>query len=105
MIRQIAEKSRFRRLFVKRHGKRSETLLKSVRENIYHIFSSLLRELSRKKSVLVICKILGLFVDILTADDKYSPLNRDNLMQPIQMQLSKISKPFLTLLLHFRSLD
>ena len=37
----------------------------------------------------MICKILGLFVNTLTADDKYSVLNRDNLMQPIQRKLFK----------------
>ena len=39
-------------------------------------------------SLSVICQILGLFVDSLTSDDKYSLLNRDNWTQPIQMQLS-----------------
>ena len=32
---------------------------------------------------------MGLFVNKLTADDKYSLRNSDNLWQPIQMQLSK----------------
>ena len=32
-------------------------------------------------------KILRLFVHTFTADDKYSLLNRDNLIKPIQMQL------------------
>ena len=36
-----------------------------------------------EKSLLVISKILGLFVNTLTADDKYSLTKRDNLMQPI----------------------
>ena len=35
-----------------------------------------------------------MFVKILTADDKYSVLNRDNLRQPIQMQLSQKEKTF-----------
>ena len=35
-----------------------------------------------------------MFVNILTADDKYSLLNRDNLRQPIQMQLSQKHKTF-----------
>ena len=35
-----------------------------------------------------------MFDNILTADDKYSPLNRDNLRQPIQMQLSQKHKTF-----------
>ena len=34
-------------------------------------------------------KILRLFVNTLTADDKYSLVNRDNLTQPIQILLSQ----------------
>ena len=40
------------------------------------------------------CKILGLFVITLTADDKYSLLNRDNLRQPIEMHSSKTQRTF-----------
>ena len=40
-------------------------------------------------SLLVIYKILGVFVNTLTLDDKYSLLNSENLRQTIQMQLSK----------------
>ena len=39
-------------------------------------------------------KILRLFVNTLTADDKHYLLNRDNLTQPIQMQLSQKQKTF-----------
>ena len=49
-------------------------------------------QLSWIKSVLVICKILGLFVNTLTGDDKYSLLTMDNLTQQIEMQLSKKQK-------------
>ena len=45
-------------------------------------------------SLLVICEILGLFVNILTADDKCSLDYRDNLRQTIQMQLRKKRKIF-----------
>ena len=44
--------------------------------------------------MLVLCKILSLFVNTLTADDKYSLLNTDNLMQPIQILLSQKQKTF-----------
>ena len=44
--------------------------------------------------MLVLCKILRLFVNTLTADDKYSLLNRDNLTQPIQILLSQKQKTF-----------
>ena len=50
---------------------------------------SVWREFSSKTSLLVICKILGLFVNTLTARHKFSLLNRNKSTQPIQMQLSK----------------
>ena len=40
------------------------------------------------------CQILGLFVNILIADEKYNVLTRDNLTIPIQMQLSPKQKTF-----------
>ena len=57
--------------------------------------------MSRKKSVLVRRKALELFVNTLSADDKYSLLKRDNLAQPIRTQLSQKQKPFYQLLLAF----
>ena len=44
--------------------------------------------------MLVLCKILRLFVNTLTDDDKYSLLYRDNSMQPIQIRLSQKQKTF-----------
>ena len=38
--------------------------------------------------------MLRLFVHTFTAYDKYSLLNRDNLKQPIQMELSQKEKNF-----------
>ena len=35
-----------------------------------------------------------MFVNTLTADDKYSPLNRDNLTQPIRTKLSQKQQAF-----------
>ena len=46
-------------------------------------------------------KILRLFVNTLTADDKYSVLGRDNLMEPIQKQLPQKQKPFCQFLCAF----
>ena len=48
----------------------------------------------KKKALLVIHKILRLFVNTLTVDDKHYLLNRDNLAQPIQMQLTQKGKTF-----------
>ena len=44
--------------------------------------------------MLVLCTILKLFVNTLTADDKYSLLNTDNLTQSIQTLLSQKQKTF-----------
>ena len=44
--------------------------------------------------MLVLCKILGLFVNTLSDDDKYCLLYRDNLTQPIQILLSEKQKTF-----------
>ena len=47
-----------------------------------------------KKSLLVIHKILRLFVNTLAVNDKHYLLKRDNLPQPIQMQLWQKQKKF-----------
>ena len=46
------------------------------------------------KSLLVIWKILRLFVNTFTADEKYFLLNRDNLTELIQMRLSPKQKTY-----------
>ena len=65
-----------------------------------------------KKSLLVIDKILRLFGNTLTVDEKHYLLSRDNLTERIQMQLSKkqktfseISLPFLNSLSNFKHLS
>ena len=47
-----------------------------------------------KKSLLVIHKILRQFVNTLTVDEKHYLLKRDDLTQPIQIQLSQKEKSF-----------
>ena len=44
--------------------------------------------------MLVLCKILRLFLSILTDDDKYCLLYRENLTQAIQILLSQKQKTF-----------
>ena len=53
------------------------------------------------KSFLVINKFLTLLAKTLTVDEKHYLLNRDNLTQPIQMQLYQEQKFFLNFLLPF----
>ena len=45
-------------------------------------------------SLLVIHKMLRLFVNTFTVNDRHYLLNRGNLTQPIQMQLSEKQKTF-----------
>ena len=94
MVTSMSKKSSYKGSFAKEHGKRTQALLKFAWQNLYHIYLSLRRQLTCKKSLLVICKISKLFPKTLSADGKYSLLNRDNLTQPIQMQLSRKQKTF-----------
>ena len=94
LVRSMPKKSRFKGSFRKQHGKRVQTLLKCQWELLYHIYWTLLRKLSDKKSLLVTWKFSRLFPKRLSADGKYCLLNRDNLTHPIQMQLSRKRKSF-----------
>ena len=94
LVRSMPKKSSFKRSFEKQHGKCAQTLLKCQGHHLYHIYWSLWTQLTCKKSVLVTCKISTLFCNRLSADGKYSLLNRHNLTQPIQMQLSRKQKTF-----------
>ena len=49
----------------------------------------------------MIHKILRLFVNTLTVDDKHYLLKRDNLMQPIQIKLSRKENTFSELFFAF----
>ena len=94
MVTSMSKNSRFKRSFGKQHGKCAQILLKFAWKHLYHIYWSVWRQLTDKKSLLVICKISKLFPKTLSADGKYSLLNRGNLTQPIQMQLSQKQKTF-----------
>ena len=57
--------------------------------------------MSCKKSSLVWCEILRLFVNALTADDKYSGSNMQNLPQQFQTFLSQRKKDFFWFFIEF----
>ena len=92
VVRSMYKNARFRREYENQDGKPAQTLLKLERQHLYHIYWSMWNQLTYKKSHLVIYKIFRLFVNTLTADDKFSLLNTDNSMQPIQMLLSQKQK-------------
>ena len=57
--------------------------------------------MSWKKLLVVTCKVLELFVNTFTADDKYSLPSRDISMETIQMHLSEKRKTFPQFLIAF----
>ena len=94
VVKQISIKTSFSGPLDKQHAKGDQTQLWSQRHYLDYISWSLRRQLSWKKYRLVIFKFLRLFVNTLTADEKYSFLNRDNFRQPTQMELSQKLKTF-----------
>ena len=94
MVTSMPKKSPFKGSLGKQHGKSAQTLLKYHGQPLYHTYSSLWRQLTCKKSLLVTCKISRLFPNTLSGDAKYSLFNRENLTQPIQMQISRKQKTF-----------
>ena len=90
----MSKKSCFGTPFANERVNGSQTLLKSARHHYYPLFSSLRGKLSCKKSPSVWYEILSLFVNALTADDKYSDSNMKNFPQQHQTPLSKKQKIF-----------
>ena len=93
-LRSGSKKCRFTVPFNKQHASCPQQHFKSSRRHLFHSYISPIRILSLKKSLLVICKMLWLFVNTFTAYDKYYPLHRDNFTQPIEMKLSQKRKTF-----------
>ena len=94
MVTSMSKKSRFKGSFGKQHGKRAQTLLKFAWQYLYHIYWSLWRQLTCKKSVFVTCEISWLLSNTLSAKSRYSLLNTVNLTQPFQKHLSPKQKIF-----------
>ena len=104
VVRYMCKKSRFRLPFQKEPGKRVSTLFKFERQHLYHIYWYTGRKLSWKKSLLVIWENLRLFANTMSAVEKCSLPHRDNLREPIHMQLSQKLKSFCSFIYHFRNL-
>ena len=74
----MSKKARLRPHFKKEDGKPAQALWKFETQHLYHFYWSQWGQLSRKKSLLVIWKILKLFLNTGPPYDKYFLLNRDN---------------------------
>ena len=103
-VRYVCKKSRFTWPFQKERGKLVSTLFKFDQQHLDHIYWSTGRILSCRKSLLVMRESLRLFVNTMGVVDMCSLPNRDNLMQPISMQLSQKLKTFCGIILHFQNL-
>ena len=89
----MSKRSCFRTPFANERVNGFQTLLKSARRHYYPLLSSIRGKLSYKKSPSVWCEILRLFVNALTANDKYSG-NMQNFPQQFQTPLSQKQKTF-----------
>ena len=94
VVGHISKKPNCRTPFNSQHVNGSQISVKSASHYFYLNSPSLWAKLILKISLLVICEILGVFVNTLTADDKYNLGNCANLQLPITVQLSKKLKAF-----------
>ena len=98
MLKDVATetsgRSCFRTPFANERVNGFQTLLKSAPHYYYPLFSSIRGKLSWKRLPAVWYEILRLFVNALTADDKYSGSNMQNLLQQFQTPLSQKQKTF-----------
>ena len=78
-----------------------QTLLKSARHHYYPFFPCIWDILSSKKSELVWSAVLRLFVNTLTADNKYSHCNVHNFAQQVQTPLSQKQNSFCGFFIRF----
>ena len=84
-----ARKSCFRTPFGNQRINWFQTPLKVARHHYYPFFAWISGKLSWKKTVLLWSKILRLFANTFTADDKYSCRNMQNFRQELQTLLSQ----------------
>ena len=87
-VRPLSKKRRLKTSFDSQHVKGPQTLVKAAWEHLYHISPSLWGEMIWKISPSLKCEILGVFVNTLTADDKYGLHDCENFPFAIEMQLS-----------------
>ena len=90
----MPEELYLRKAFGNQRVNGKETLVKSARHYYYPIFPWIWDKLSWKKSSLVRSKILGLFVNTLTAEYTYSRRSMQTLTQQVQTPLSLKQKTF-----------
>ena len=91
---ETSRRSFFRTPFGNQRVNGFQTPLKVATHHCYPFFLWIWGKLSWKKTALLWLKILRLFVNTLTADDKYSFRNMQNFLQKLQTLLSEKRKTF-----------
>ena len=91
---ETSKRSCFTTPFANERVNEFQTLLKLAPHHYYPLLSSIRGKLSYKKSPSVWYEILRLFVNALTADDKYSGSNMRNLPQKFQTPASQEQNTF-----------
>ena len=89
---ETSRRSCLRTPFGNQRVNRFQTPLKIARHHYYPFSPSFSGKLSWKKTALLWSKILRLFPNTLTVDDKYSSCNMQNFLQKLQTLLSQKRK-------------
>ena len=98
---ETSRRSCFRTPFGNQRVKGFQIPLKVARHHYYPFFPWIPRKLSWEKTALLWSKILRLFANTFTADDKYSCRNMQNFWQQFQTLLSQKRKTLSGFFLHF----
>ena len=98
---ETSRKSCFRTPFGNQRVNGFQTPLKVARHHYYPLFIWFSGKLSWKKTALLWSKILRLFANTLTADDKYSCRKMQNFLQQLQKPLSQKPNTFSGFLIPF----
>ena len=98
---ETSRRSWFRTPFGNQRVNGFQTPLKVERHNYYPFFAWISGKLSWKKSALLWSKILRLFANTFTADDKYSCRYVQNFPQQFQTPWSQKPKTFFRFFIHF----
>ena len=98
---ETSRRSWFRTAFGNQRVNGFQTPLKVARHHYYPFFAWISGKLSWKKSALDWSKMLRLFANTFTADDKYSYGNMQNFRQQLQTPLSQKPKTFSGFFIHF----
>ena len=102
---ETSRRSCFRTPFGNQRFNGFQTPLKVARHHCYTFSPWISGKLSLKKTALLWSKILRLFANTLTADDKYSCRNMQNFPHNFKRLYLKNGRLFLDFLLHFWNVD